>query len=1294
MAAGREVRAGKAYVEIALRDRVQAGLARVSARLRGFASGVGALGRPLLALGAGLGAPLAFATKVFAGFDDQMRTVKAVTEATDEQFQRLRTTAQELGRTTSFTSAQVASLMTELGRAGFSPDQIDRMTASVLDLSRATSTDATAASGIMAAAIRQFSLEAGDASRVADALTVAANKSFNTLESLGDSLTYAGPVASDFNMSIEDTLALLGALGNVGIQGSNAGTALRRLLTISGAQAERLRDIFGVSFVDMQGNARPLVDVLDEVNQATANLGTAARAQKFNEAFGLLGITGASALSKNAVNVRELRDALASANGVAARTHKEMESGLGGTFRRILSAAEGVAIAIGDALAPALQRLEPLVTTLLGSITQWISANRRWVIGAVLAAAVMTAVGGSLVAVGAMASALAWALGGLGMIWAGLALTASTTGRTLLAPFSGALRVVSTLRAGLLRLALPLKGLPGLVKITGAAFVSLGNTAVSAAARAAVAIRSVASGIVRQLSGLTVQVVRRTVAATASSLPYLLGAGRAALARLGQYARALAPMITGAVNAGFARIAIAAAPAIARLNAAWTSFTQRMSTSWQTVSSRATTAWQAMSSRVGGIWQQLQQRASASAGRVASAWSSVTASVQSRWQQTSSRVTGPFNAAMSRVQQIGRQAVARVSAAWLRLPTWVRGPLAQVAGMAQQDFGRIVTAAMGAVQRIRAAWITLGPALGRSLRTSMISAFATVRSVGLATFARLRAAGTGMLGRIGAGARGAGGRMAGAVGSLGSLAGVLGASIGGPLAPLLMAAPLVLTALGAVGTALAAIVSPVGLVVAAVSGAVYAWTRFSESGRAGLNIVGQALGELWAIVREVVGGISAALAAGDVRLAARILWSGLKVVFFQGAEQVRQVWPSIAAAANHVWSYIRQGASRLMGWLQGIWARVPSFISGPLSTVGTALGSLGTYLGAMVGDLFGQLGGIFRTVFGGLTKAISEGDWEAAGQIVMGGLEAAWLTGVAKLSEIWNGLKAAMIEAFAGVVIAVHRMWSGMVQSLANSLLDLAAQDGAAGAVARKLIGVDMRAEDARSQQLERERREVVQRNLEWTIGQWEDKLQIATETGDAAEVEQLTAQIAQARRELGALSGPLGTATEDAKRIVQDATRDAQGAVGAYWGGVASDARQNADAAIEDARGAAEDARQRLEQTAGLPETPAADGKSALQKAREELDAALAEAKQKRELFDSETAQQKVDQAGGGLGDLPGVGRGIGAGEIQGTFNAMAIRGLGASSLAERTAKASEQIAQNTKQLVKEAQDGGLAFS
>ncbi len=70
----------------------------------------------------------------------------------------------------------------------------------------------------MSATIRQFSLEATDAVRVSDRLTAAANMSFNSVESHGEALQYAGPVAADANMSLEETLAVLGTLGNSGFK--------------------------------------------------------------------------------------------------------------------------------------------------------------------------------------------------------------------------------------------------------------------------------------------------------------------------------------------------------------------------------------------------------------------------------------------------------------------------------------------------------------------------------------------------------------------------------------------------------------------------------------------------------------------------------------------------------------------------------------------------------------------------------------------------------------------------------------------------------------------------------------------------------------------------------------------------------------------------------------------------------------------------------------------------------------------------------------------------------------------
>ena len=415
MAGRRDIESGRAFIRLFLKDDFTKAFARSVAKLQGNLRTAGEsmtrIGRQMAATGIAAAVPFVLAIRTFAGFDDAMRTVKAVSQSTEEQFLKLTETAKQLGRTTSFTAIQVAQLMTELGRAGFVASEIDVMTGAVLNLARATGTDAALAAGIMSATIRQFSLQGKDAARVADALTAAANKSFNTVESLGEALSYAGPVAADFNMSIEETLAILGTLGNVGIQGSNAGTVIRRMLIITGAEAKKLQDIFGVSFVDSAGNARPLVDVLDEVAKATEHLGTAARAEKFNEAFGLLGITGASAIAKNITSTRELLAAIEDAGGVAAKTAQEMDAGIGGSFRILISSIEGVAIAVGETLAPMITEAAKRLQSFMGDIVQFVENNKQLVIAMLGATIAVTALGSALVAMGFAAGAAATALG-------------------------------------------------------------------------------------------------------------------------------------------------------------------------------------------------------------------------------------------------------------------------------------------------------------------------------------------------------------------------------------------------------------------------------------------------------------------------------------------------------------------------------------------------------------------------------------------------------------------------------------------------------------------------------------------------------------------------------------------------------------------------------------------------------------------------------------------------------------------------------------------------------------------
>jgi len=410
----RDTRAGGAYVEVYSKtDAAERSLKRVGTQLQALGNHAMQIGRQMVLGGAMAAAALVPVITTLSSFEDQIAAVGAVSGATADELEMLRNKAKQLGATTSFTATQVGQIMTELGRAGFTAQQIDKMTESVLALSRATGTDAAISAGIMASTIRQFGLEAEDAARVADVLTLAANSTFNTVEGLGESLKYAGPVAKSLNMSFEDTVALLGVLGNVGIQGSEAGTALRRLSVISAGAGKELKDIFGVSNVDAVGQLKPLVQILDEINEATADLSVEQRTSKMNQAFGLLGITSANVLSESADGVSGLADRLRDASGVADEMARKMDDNIGGSIRVMLSALEGAMIRLGEALVPVLRPFIEDLTELLGESIEWIGQNEELLQQILQITTFTSAAGGALMAAGLAIQTTGVAVSGL-----------------------------------------------------------------------------------------------------------------------------------------------------------------------------------------------------------------------------------------------------------------------------------------------------------------------------------------------------------------------------------------------------------------------------------------------------------------------------------------------------------------------------------------------------------------------------------------------------------------------------------------------------------------------------------------------------------------------------------------------------------------------------------------------------------------------------------------------------------------------------------------------------------------
>ena len=142
--------------------------------------------------------------------------------------------AKMLGRTTVFTARQIAGLQSVLAQRGFNRTQIGQMTGPIAALARAGGTgnrgqDILVAADVVSNIMRAMQLEFTKTGHVADVLTAAVNESNFTLQDLMNSMQLSAPVAAQYGMSLEELVATLGAMRNLGIDPGIAGTGLRNL---------------------------------------------------------------------------------------------------------------------------------------------------------------------------------------------------------------------------------------------------------------------------------------------------------------------------------------------------------------------------------------------------------------------------------------------------------------------------------------------------------------------------------------------------------------------------------------------------------------------------------------------------------------------------------------------------------------------------------------------------------------------------------------------------------------------------------------------------------------------------------------------------------------------------------------------------------------------------------------------------------------------------------------------------------------------------------------------------------
>lgn len=432
------------------------------------------------------------------GFDEEMSRVQALTrlDKGDSQLAALRAQAKKLGAETAFTTRDAASGQAFLAMAGFTPQSIQAALPGVLNMALAGGMDLGESADIGSNILSQFTLPAGEMDRVSDVLTAAFTRTNTDLRSLGDTMKYAGPVASKLGISLEEATGMAGILANNGLRGSDAGTAMRsslaRLASPTAGAAKALKQL-GVSVSDASGKMRPVETILLDLYKATKKYGQVDQVGFFKDIAGEEAFVGLQTLVAGAGSgeLQKLIDALKAASGEASAVAKKMADNLGGDLKNLDSAWEGFRIQVEETADGSLRKLTQNLSDIITAASEWVKANPR------LAQTLLLVVGGALaltVAIGALSLAVGILIGPLAKLQLGFTLltdgrgilgtvaafrTLGTAAGPVMASMRGWPVVISGIASGFGRISAILPairaGLLGAFLAPGAALTSLGK---------------------------------------------------------------------------------------------------------------------------------------------------------------------------------------------------------------------------------------------------------------------------------------------------------------------------------------------------------------------------------------------------------------------------------------------------------------------------------------------------------------------------------------------------------------------------------------------------------------------------------------------------------------------------------------------------------------------------------------------------------------------------------------------------------------------------------------------------
>lgn len=299
-------------VAMVLRDRFSQEAGKISGSFRTMMNDMNTWNRGIqmsasnsLDFGMQLVGGMARAYKYSAGVQNEVWTASKIAGATIAEQKEMLQLAKDVNAMTPLTASDVASGQRYLAMAGNKFDAIKEMIGPASKLASIFTMPVGGKGGVadlMTNIMSMYQIPMTEAARVTDDLYTAVTNANISLQDLAQSISYVGADMATAGVDLRQTAAAIGVLGDMGIQGSMAGTSLAntiRYLQLSlvnqkkkGYNALANMGLSPDDFFDAQGNLIDLYSVYQKFAKAAVDMPSRVETPTFFNIFGVRGNRG------------------------------------------------------------------------------------------------------------------------------------------------------------------------------------------------------------------------------------------------------------------------------------------------------------------------------------------------------------------------------------------------------------------------------------------------------------------------------------------------------------------------------------------------------------------------------------------------------------------------------------------------------------------------------------------------------------------------------------------------------------------------------------------------------------------------------------------------------------------------------------------------------------------------------------------------------------------------------------------------------------------------------------------